>query len=103
MATVSTVKEPPIRTLMAVSSKQELKNTEKVPRRKPVYPISAERELARDFLSISVIIRKTAKPYMGRGLMRMLEQTLGSVCRMLSASFWKSMEMRLMTRLMLML
>ena len=66
MATVSTVKEPPIRTLMAVSSRQELKNTEKVPRRKPVYPISAERELARDFLSISVIIRKTAKPYLQR-------------------------------------
>ena len=65
MATVTTVKEPPIRTLMAVSSANRIEN-EKMPRRKPVYPISAERELARDFLEVSVIIKKTAKPFIKR-------------------------------------
>ena len=65
MATVTTVKEPPIRTLMAVSSANRTEN-EKMPRRKPVYPISAERELARDFLEVSVIIKKTSKPFIKR-------------------------------------
>jgi len=67
MATVSTVKEPPIRTLMAVSSANGNRiENEKIPRRKPVYPISAERELARDFLEVSVIIKKVSKPFIQR-------------------------------------
>lgn len=64
MATIATVNNPPVRTLMAVSSKKN--DREKIPTRRPVYPMSAERELARDFLPISVMIRKTAKPFLER-------------------------------------
>ena len=66
MATIATVKDPPIRTLMAVSSSNKGNSGEKIPRRKPVYPISAERELARAMLPVSVIIRKKSKPYLQR-------------------------------------
>lgn len=65
MTTIATMKNPPIRTLMAVSSANRT-TEEKIPRRKPVYPISAERELARDFLEVSSIIRKTSKPFIDR-------------------------------------
>ena len=65
MATIATMKNPPIRTLMAVSSANRT-TEEKIPRRKPVYPISAERELARDFLEVSSIIRKTSRPFIDR-------------------------------------
>ena len=63
---IATVKNPPIRTLMAVSSNNKRSAGEKVPRRRPVYPISAERELARDFLVVSKIIRDKSKPYIDR-------------------------------------
>lgn len=66
MATIATVKDPPIRTLMAVSSTRNNTGTEKIPRRKPVYPISAERELARVFLPVAVMISKKSKPYIDR-------------------------------------
>lgn len=66
MDTIATMKNPPIRTLMAVSSSRGNSSTEKIPRRKPVYPISAERELARVFLPVAVMIRKKSKSYIDR-------------------------------------
>lgn len=62
MATIATVEKIP--TLMAVSSSNRGK--EVIPRRKPVYPISAERELARDFLTVAMTIKKISKPYIDR-------------------------------------
>ena len=57
--------EPNIRTLSARSPERETGNN-KIPRRKPVFPISAERELARAFLSVAQDIRKISKPYIDR-------------------------------------
>lgn len=57
--------ESPIRTLVTVNSVKE-PGDKKIPRRHPVYPISAERELARVFLPVSTIIRKKSKTYIER-------------------------------------
>lgn len=65
MADESKVNISPIRTLMTVSTRKG--NTAvKIPRRKPVYPISAERQLSRDFLAVSTLIKRTSKPYIQR-------------------------------------
>lgn len=53
-----------VRTLMAQRSRKRL--NEKIPRRKPVYPISAERELARAYLAVAEKIRKESKPFIKR-------------------------------------
>lgn len=58
------VNDSPIRTLM--TSRKSTRNTVKIPRRKPVYPISAERELARDFLSVAKLIKTISKPFIQR-------------------------------------
>lgn len=68
MAEIARKEDPGIRTLMAGSSptREISANSAKVPRRKPVYPISAERELARAFLTVSRLIEKKSKPYIER-------------------------------------
>ena len=66
MPTIATVKNPPVRTLMAVSSSNKGEAGKKIPRRNPVYPISAERELARGFLMVPAVIIQKSKPYIDR-------------------------------------
>lgn len=58
--------KPNIRTKMAQSSLPVRSEGEKIPRRKPVYPMSAERELARVALSVVEIIAKHMKPLIER-------------------------------------
>ena len=53
-----------VRTLMTQRVRKE--SEEKIPWRKPTYPMSAERELARAFLVVANGIRKVAKPYIMR-------------------------------------
>lgn len=53
-----------VRTLMAQRSRK--RQNEKIPIRKPVYPMSAERELARAFLEVASRIKKVSKPYLQR-------------------------------------
>jgi len=65
MDKIATVNNPPIRTLMAVNRVKNV-GDQKLPRRRPVYPISAERELARDFLVIAAVIRRKSKEYIDR-------------------------------------
>ena len=65
MERIATEIEMPIPTLVAVNGVKE-EEKEKIPRRHPVYPISAERELARVYLPIANIIRKKSKPYLDR-------------------------------------
>ena len=66
MATIATVENPPVRTLMAVSSSRKSEAGKKLPTRRPVYPISAERELARAFLAVPSVIIQKSKPYLDR-------------------------------------
>ena len=62
---VAIEKNPEIRTLMSQRSTFS-KNGTKIPRRKAVYPLSAERELARAFLIVAQDIRKVSKPFIDR-------------------------------------
>lgn len=67
MATVANVNDVSIRTLMAGSRASDIaKGKERVPRRKPVFPVSPERELARAFLAIPRAINKKSGPYINR-------------------------------------
>ena len=68
MAVVAREENPGIRTLLAGSrvTSDISANGVKVPRRKPVFPVSAERELARAFLTVSMLIQKKSKPYLER-------------------------------------
>jgi SPP1 gp7 family putative phage head morphogenesis protein len=61
---IATEKNPDIRTLMA--QRQRRDTDVKIPRRKPNYPMSAERELARAYLAIAQKIRKESKPFIAR-------------------------------------
>lgn len=63
---------PSVRTKFA-ESVVKVSEDKKSPRRKPVYPISAERELARAFLEVSQSIIKESKPFIDR-LMSMYEE-----------------------------
>lgn len=54
----------PVRTLMAQRSRKQ--SDKKIPWRKPVYPMSAERELARAYLEVAKGIRKVSKSYLQR-------------------------------------
>ena len=62
--TAAKVNSSPIRTLMTRNN--YARTAVKVPRRKPMYPMSAERELARDFLSVANVIKSVSKPYIKR-------------------------------------
>lgn len=55
-----------IRTRLTQSSLTERSEGSKIPRRKPVYPMSAERELARVALSVAVIVGRHLKPAIAR-------------------------------------
>lgn len=65
MDEVARERKPNIRTRIAQSSLAK-RPGEMIPSRKPVYPISAERELARAYLPIAAHIRKIAKPFLER-------------------------------------
>lgn len=68
MAQIVSEENPKIRTRFAQSSPTERPEAsgEKIPRRKPVYPMSAERELARVALSVAVIVNRHMKPLIER-------------------------------------
>ena len=68
MAVIAREYDPGIRTLMTQSSRRAPSGAadSKIPRKKPIYPISAERELARVYLSIANGIIKMSKPYIDR-------------------------------------
>ena len=68
MAVVAREENPSIRTLMAGgrATGQINGDREKAPRRMPVFPYSAERELARAFLPVAILIQKKSKPYLDR-------------------------------------
>ena len=57
-------REQKIRTRLTQSSLAETEG--KIPRRKPVYPMSAERELARVTLSVAAFVGKKIKPILSR-------------------------------------
>ena len=57
-------REQNIRTRLTQSSLAE--SSGKIPRRKPVYPMSAERELARVALSVAAIVGKRIRPVVDR-------------------------------------
>ena len=68
MPVVAREENPNIRTLMAGSrvTSEIDGDREKAPKRKPVYPMSAERELARVFLGVAHLIKSKSKPYINR-------------------------------------
>ena len=64
--------EPGVRTKFAESAVKESED-KSIPRRKPVFPVSAERELARAFLDVPRVIIRESKPYIDR-LMSMYQE-----------------------------
>jgi len=66
MGVAAIVNVPEIRTRMMQSSPVESSEGAKIPRRKPVFPMSAERELARVALEVAVVIGKRLRPAIER-------------------------------------